>query len=113
MHIFIVSSLTFPILSTLVFLLQARPATDVYIEVQSRHVEVYSAWLHIHAHFTGLRHLMFHWPLLSAAVGISSNLFFLGVICALSWCHLTRDPDEDQDGTNFKGDPDDGEWLVL
>ncbi|KAF4518690.1 hypothetical protein B566_EDAN002726 [Ephemera danica] len=74
-----------------------RPATDVYLEVQSRHVEVYSAMLHIHAHFTGLRYLMFNWPVMSALVGISSNLFFLGVICALSWCHLTRTPDEDDD----------------
>lgn len=87
-----------------IVLLKARPATDVYVEVQSRHVEIYSANLYIYAHFTGLRYLMFNWPLLSAAVGVSSNLFFLGVICALSWCHLTRNNEDEEEEFAFKGD---------
>lgn len=64
--------------------------TDVYVEIQSRQVELYSATLYIHAHFTGIRYFMFHWPMLSAAVGITSNLFFIVLVCLLSWWHLHR-----------------------
>jgi seipin len=89
---------------------QVKPATDVYIEVQSRQVEIYSASLLIYAQFSGLRHLMFNWPILSASVGISSNLFFLGVICALSWFHLTRSKEDETgdlaDFDLFQGDLD-------
>lgn len=53
---------------------------------------------------------MFNWPILSAAVGISSNLFFLGVICALSWFHLTRSKEDETGDTAdfdlFQGDLD-------
>lgn len=43
--------------------------TDVYVEVQTKSVQFYSVFLHITAHFTGLRYFMFHWPILSAAIG--------------------------------------------
>lgn len=69
---------------------QNHPVTDMYVEIQSRHVEIYSATLYIHAHFTGLRYFMFHWPMLSAAVGITSNLFFIVLVCLLSWWHIHR-----------------------
>ncbi|PNF35613.1 hypothetical protein B7P43_G01878 [Cryptotermes secundus] len=69
---------------------QNHPVTDIYVEIQSRHVEFYSATLYVHAHFTGLRYFMFHWPMLSAAVGITSNLFFIVLVCLLSWWHLHR-----------------------
>ena len=62
--------------------------TDIYVEIQSHQVELYSANLYIQAHFTGIRHFMFHWPILSAAVGIISNLFFIVLVCVLSWWHL-------------------------
>lgn len=64
-----------------------HPVTDVYLEVQSRHAEIYSSELRVTAHLTGLRHLMFHWPTFSAGVGVVSILFFLAVLIALSWCH--------------------------
>lgn len=44
--------------------------TDVYIEIQSKHIELYSAKFLINAHFTGLRYIMFQWPIMSAAIGI-------------------------------------------
>ncbi|ODN05679.1 Seipin [Orchesella cincta] len=62
-----------------------RPVTEATIEIQSQHIEVYSVRLRIHAHFTGLRYFMFHWPVLSGFVGITTNLFFLSVIAILSW----------------------------
>ncbi|KAK7790997.1 hypothetical protein R5R35_011456 [Gryllus longicercus] len=69
---------------------QNHPVTNIYVEIQSRYIELYSATLEIYAHFTGLRYLMFHWPVLSAAVGICSNLFFIVLICTLSWWHLSQ-----------------------
>ncbi|XP_026461669.1 seipin [Ctenocephalides felis] len=68
---------------------QNYPVTDVYVEIQSRKIEFYSASLHITAHFTGLRYIMFHWPILSAAIGISTNLFFIALVCLLSWYHMS------------------------
>uniref|UniRef100_A0A1B6KSS0 Seipin n=1 Tax=Graphocephala atropunctata TaxID=36148 RepID=A0A1B6KSS0_9HEMI len=67
---------------------QGHPVTDIYLEVQSRFIELYSATLHIQAHLSGLRYLMFHWPLLAALLGVSSNLFILAFVFSLSWYHL-------------------------
>ncbi|CAH2061936.1 unnamed protein product, partial [Iphiclides podalirius] len=64
------------------------PVTDVYVELQSRFAQTYACELHIQAHFTGLRYLMYYWPRTSAVVGISSNLFFVSLIFVLSWYHL-------------------------
>jgi len=69
------------------------PVTDVILEIQSRHIEFYSVSLHITAHFTGLRYLMFHWPILSAAIGVCTNLFFIVVVCLLSWYHWNSEGD--------------------
>ena len=55
------------------------------MQLQSNYIEVYQTSLKIHAHFTGLRYFMFHWPIVSAAMGITTNLFFLSVIAFLSW----------------------------
>jgi seipin len=66
---------------------QSHPVTEVYIEIQSRQVEFYGVQLHVTAHFTGLRYIMFHYPILSAGVGISTNLFFILIVCLLSWYH--------------------------
>ena len=76
---------------------QNHPVTDIYVEIQSRQVELYSATLYIHAHFTGIRYFMFHWPILSAAVGITSNLFFIVLVCLLSWWHLHQPDSHDRE----------------
>lgn len=62
--------------------------TDVYIEIQTKKIELYSATMQIHAHFTGLRYLMFHWPVLSAIVGIGTNLLMIIFVLLMSWYHL-------------------------
>ncbi|XP_045781337.1 seipin isoform X2 [Maniola jurtina] len=67
---------------------QARPVTDAYVELQSRFVQVFSSELHIEAHFTGLRYVMYYWPKTSALIGICSNLFVVSLIFILSWYHL-------------------------
>lgn len=48
---------------------QENPVTDVFVEIQSKQIQFYSVTLHIIAHFTGLRYIMFHWPILSASIG--------------------------------------------
>lgn len=75
--------------------LQAHPVTSVEIALLSRDIQFYSAQLHITANFSGLRYVMFNWPIVSAAIGILTNLFFIVIICVLSWYHW-----------------DDAEWLV-
>nr|XP_018900580.1 PREDICTED: seipin [Bemisia tabaci] len=67
---------------------QSHPVTDVYVEIQSRHIELYSASLFIMAHLRGLRYVMFHWPIFSAIVGVSSNLFCIVFIFSLSYWRL-------------------------
>ncbi|XP_063233746.1 seipin [Bacillus rossius redtenbacheri] len=69
---------------------QNHPVTDIFVEVQSRHAQVYAATLSVVAHFSGLRYAMFHWPLLSAAVGVTANLCLVLLVCGLSWFHLGR-----------------------
>ncbi|CAO1397873.1 unnamed protein product [Diamesa tonsa] len=64
-----------------------NPVTDVYVEIQSKVIEFYSVTLHITAHFTGLRYIMFHFPVLSALVGIAGNLMFIVMIGLLCWYH--------------------------
>lgn len=54
---------------------QSQPVTDVYIEIQSRFIQLYSAKFLIHAHFSGIRYIMFQWPILSAAIGERFNGF--------------------------------------
>lgn len=95
---------------------QAHPVTSVDISVLSRDVQFYSAQLHITANFSGLRYLMFNWPIVSAVIGLNTklmiwdcfsttglflfqgiltNLFFILIICVLSWYHW-----------------DDKEWII-
>ncbi|XP_018335303.2 seipin [Agrilus planipennis] len=96
-----------------------QPVTDIYVEIQTKHIEMYSAKFCIHANFSGLRYVMFHFPILSAAIGITSNLFFIAVVCMISWYQLInseeymkymdeRDSNEDQNQLEyFKGDLED------
>ncbi|TNN40151.1 Seipin [Liparis tanakae] len=63
-------------------------STTAFIEILSSKVQIYSSQLHIHAHFTGMRYLLFNFPLLSALVGVSSNFLFLSVIFVLFYVRL-------------------------
>ncbi|KAJ8338029.1 hypothetical protein SKAU_G00369950 [Synaphobranchus kaupii] len=62
-----------------------QPTMGAVIEVQSRQIQIYSAELRIHAHFTGIRYLLFNFPLLSAVLGIASNFAFLSVLVLFSY----------------------------
>ncbi|XP_070693096.1 seipin-like isoform X2 [Pempheris klunzingeri] len=64
------------------------PSVTAVIEILSSKVQIYSSQLYIHAHFTGLRYLLFNFPLLSALVGVSSNFIFLSLLLLLSYMRL-------------------------
>ncbi|XP_069501275.1 seipin [Ambystoma mexicanum] len=61
------------------------PTFGALIEIQSKRIEIYSAQLKIHAHFTGLRYLLYNFPVTSAIVGVASNFTFLSVIVLFSY----------------------------
>lgn len=46
---------------------------------------MYGAYLRIHAHFTGLRYLLYNFPMTCAFVGVASNFTFLSVIALFSY----------------------------
>ncbi|KAF6214473.1 hypothetical protein GE061_009216 [Apolygus lucorum] len=67
---------------------QNFPATDMYLELKSDRVEVYSAKVQIDAHLSGLRYIMFHWPFFSAILGSIFNLGVIVFVMLLSWYKL-------------------------
>ncbi|XP_065309653.1 seipin [Dermacentor albipictus] len=67
----------------------AKPATQAGLVIRNSHIEVYTATLKVYADFTGLRYILYNWPLTSAVVGISTNFFFVSLVALLSWNHLT------------------------
>lgn len=70
-----------------------NPVTDIYVELQSKVVEFYGVTLHISAHFTGLRFIIFHFPVISAVVGIAMNFVLLVIITLLLWYHYDYEMD--------------------
>lgn len=62
----------------------------MFIEIQSKQIEFYSVTLHITADFSGLRYILFYYPMISGFIGISTNLcliLFIGFMC---WCYINR-----------------------
>uniref|UniRef100_A0A4X2LH98 Seipin n=1 Tax=Vombatus ursinus TaxID=29139 RepID=A0A4X2LH98_VOMUR len=91
------------------------PTTGAVIEIHSNRIQLYGAQLQIHAHFTGLRYLLYNFPITSAVIGIASNLIFFSVIVLLSYLqwlwgsvwsrhrHTLRVMNRDKDGSRAKG----------
>ncbi|KAE8607406.1 hypothetical protein XENTR_v10011169 [Xenopus tropicalis] len=61
------------------------PTVGAVIQIQSVRIQIYSAELRVHAYFTGLRYLLYNFPITSAVIGISSNFIFLSVLVFLSY----------------------------
>ncbi|KAM4586528.1 seipin-like [Fundulus diaphanus] len=61
------------------------PSVTALVEILSSKVQIYSSHLYVHAHFTGLRYLLFYFPVLSALVGVASNFTFLSLLFILSY----------------------------
>lgn len=66
---------------------KTNPVTNVFVEIQSAAVQFYDINLQITAQFTGLRYFMFHWPVLSAVIGTTTNLILILLVLLLSWYH--------------------------
>uniref|UniRef100_A0AAY4BTD6 Seipin n=1 Tax=Denticeps clupeoides TaxID=299321 RepID=A0AAY4BTD6_9TELE len=60
------------------------PTVGVVVELQSQRVQIYSAVLLVHAHFTGIRYVLYQFPGLSALLGVASNFGFLSLLILLS-----------------------------
>ncbi|XP_019957719.2 seipin-like [Paralichthys olivaceus] len=62
-----------------------QPTAGAIIELHSRQVQIYSSQLRIHAYFTGIRYILYNFPLTSAVIGVASNFAFLSVIVLFSY----------------------------
>ncbi|XP_027434518.1 seipin isoform X7 [Zalophus californianus] len=61
------------------------PTTGAVIEIHSKRIQMYGAYLRIHAHFTGLRYLLYNFPMTCAFIGVASNFTFLSIIVLFSY----------------------------
>lgn len=64
--------------------------TNLWVELETRWLELYSANLRIQADFTGLRYFMFYWPGVTATIAIVSNVIILSIIVAYTWFRLLK-----------------------
>ncbi|KAM3866508.1 seipin-like, partial [Diretmus argenteus] len=64
------------------------PSAGAIVQIMSNKAQIYSSQLYIHAHFTGIRYLMFNFPLITALVGVSTNFIFLSILLLLSYTRL-------------------------
>lgn len=62
-----------------------QPTVGAVIEIRSKRVQIYSSQLRIHAYFTGIRYVLYNFPLTSAVIGVASNFAFLSVIVLFSY----------------------------
>ncbi|XP_078113715.1 seipin [Sander vitreus] len=62
-----------------------QPSIGAVIEIQSKRVQIYSSQLRIHAFFTGIRYVLYNFPLTSAVIGVATNFAFLCVIVLFSY----------------------------
>ncbi|XP_053305010.1 seipin isoform X2 [Spea bombifrons] len=66
------------------------PTIGAVIQIQSVRIQIYEAELRVHAHFTGLRYLLYNFPIISALIGVSSNFVFMSVVLVLSYLQWGR-----------------------
>ncbi|XP_047451249.1 seipin-like [Mugil cephalus] len=62
-----------------------QPTIGAVIEIQSKRVQIYSSQLRVHAYFTGIRYVLYNFPLTSAVIGVATNFAFLSVIVLFSY----------------------------
>ncbi|KAI7801582.1 hypothetical protein IRJ41_017471 [Triplophysa rosa] len=91
-----------------------KPTAGAVIEIHSQNIQIYGANLYIFAHFTGIRYLLYHFPLTSALIGVMSNFAFLSLIMVLSYLQFSlgdlRSPGEEgRQEADFEFDMDQDE----
>lgn len=62
-----------------------QPTVGAVLEIQSRRVQIYSSQLRVHAYFTGVRYVLYNFPLTSAVIGVATNFAFLCAIVLFSY----------------------------
>ncbi|KAK2842020.1 hypothetical protein Q5P01_012220 [Channa striata] len=62
-----------------------EPTVGAVIEIHSKRVQIYSSQLRIHAYFTGIRYVLYNFPLISAVIGVATNFAFLSVVVLFSY----------------------------
>lgn len=62
-----------------------QPTVGAVIEIHSKRVQIYSSQLRIHAYFTGIRYVLYNFPVMSAVFGVATNFAFLSVIVLFSY----------------------------
>lgn len=62
-----------------------QPTVGAVIEIHSKRVQIYSSQLRIHAYFTGIRYVLYNFPITSAVIGVATNFAFLSVIVLFSY----------------------------
>ncbi|XP_062368053.1 seipin isoform X3 [Cinclus cinclus] len=84
------------------------PTVGAFVEIRSRRVQLYGARLRVHAHFSGLRYLLYHFPLTSAVLGVAGNWTLLALLTLggyLQWGRGPRRPRPAQDTRSQGGAP--------
>ncbi|XP_062368052.1 seipin isoform X2 [Cinclus cinclus] len=87
---------------------QYTPTVGAFVEIRSRRVQLYGARLRVHAHFSGLRYLLYHFPLTSAVLGVAGNWTLLALLTLggyLQWGRGPRRPRPAQDTRSQGGAP--------
>lgn len=70
------------------------------VEIMARDIQIYSANLHILANLSGLSYYMYHWPISSATLGVTTLSAFMTILSVYrghSTAEITTDEDEDGD----------------
>ncbi|KAM7028191.1 seipin [Acridotheres tristis] len=92
------------------------PTVGAFVEIRSRRVQLYGARLRVHAHFSGLRYLLYHFPLTSAVLGVAGNWTLLALLTLggyLQWGRGPHRPRPTQDTRSQGGAPGEGEGTDL
>ncbi|XP_032939545.1 seipin [Catharus ustulatus] len=92
------------------------PTVGAFVEVRSRRVQLYGARLRVHAHFSGLRYLLYHFPLTSAVLGVAGNWTLLALLTLggyLQWGRGPRRPRPAQELRSQGGAPGEGEGTDV
>ena len=72
-----------------------------FLQVMTRYAEVYSSIYRIHAKFSGLRYIMYNFPITAAIFGTSFNMFVLATILLLSWYRFFAETPPSEGIINF------------
>ncbi|CAN8177787.1 unnamed protein product [Coccothraustes coccothraustes] len=89
------------------------PTVGALVEIRSRRVQLYGARLRVHAHFSGLRYLLYHFPLTSAVLGVAGNWTLLALLTLGGYLQWGRGPRPAQERRSQGGAPGEGEGTDL